>query len=99
VERLKRQGFSPAEEPRLLSKDEDPRAIAVNGWLGSFLARTQTPDGSNAGVRIGFLDRDQVNFQLVSISPTLEDDSIAALRAQRAFEIVRHTLKPTSPAE
>lgn len=97
IQKLQAQKLQPLEQPRRLSEDEDPRALAVKGWLGTFMARVKTPDGGSADVRLGFVDRSGAQFQLVGISPTLTDDPIAALRAQRTFEIVRETLRGTAP--
>jgi hypothetical protein len=91
VEKLEHQNVVLEGQPRRLTEDEDPRAIVVNGWLGTFVAPAKMPDGSAADVRFGFLERHPIRLQVVKISPTLADDPIAALRAQRAFEIARQT--------
>lgn len=93
LEALARQNIQPKQPPRRLADAEDPRSLAVAGWLGTFVAPVQTPDGGAAQVRVGFLETSQAQFQLVGLSPTLVDDPIAALRSQRAFEIVRETLR------
>jgi len=93
LEKIRRQDILPIETPRRLSEAEDPRALAVPGWLGTFVADVQTPDGGSAQLRLGFLDQPDAQFQIIGISPTLEDDPIAALRGQRAFEIARQTLQ------
>jgi hypothetical protein len=93
LEKIRRQDILPIETPRRLSDDEDPRALTVPGWLGTFVAGVQTPDGGSAQLRLGFLDQPDAQFQIIGISPPLEDDPIAALRGQRAFEIARQTLQ------
>jgi hypothetical protein len=44
-------------------------------------------------VRVGFIERSGVVVTLVAYSPTLADDPMVALRAQRTFEIARAKLK------
>jgi len=96
---LARAGVSVTAAPSLLSEQEDPRAIAVKGWLAGLQATGQLGT-SDVALRIGFIDRDGHDAYFVMIGPLLHDDTLTALRAQRAFEIARatFTLVPTSGA-
>lgn len=84
-------GFVANDKPRKLTTDEDPRAEAVQGWLGGFIWEGVMKGGA-VYVRTGFLDQAGATFVFTLISPRLQDDPLIALRAQRAFEIARSTL-------
>lgn len=92
-------GFVASGEPRQLTTEDDPRAEAVEGWLGSF-TWDGTMKGGAVSARTGFMDRAGTTFVFTLISPRLTDDPLIALRAQRAFEIARSSLvTPPKPSE
>jgi hypothetical protein len=88
---LSRAGVRVTSPLTPLSLDEDPRAIAVKGWLGGFRGAGQLGT-SEVQLRVGFIDREGHDAAFVMISPLSTDDPLTALRAQRAFEIARATL-------
>jgi hypothetical protein len=91
---LARAGVSLAGPLRPLSEDDDPRALAVKGWLGGFQGEGQLGT-SEVRLRVGCVDRDGHDASFLMISPLLLDDPLTALRAQRAFEIARATFALT----
>jgi hypothetical protein len=91
LSRLAGSGVAPTGPFRRLSEEEDPRATAVEGWLGGSVGEARLGEGDVA-VRLGFVRLSDVTFSLSLLSPRLEDDRLAALRAERAFEIARFTL-------
>jgi hypothetical protein len=91
---LARAGVQLGGPLRPLSEDDDPRALAVHGWLGGFQGEGQLGT-SEVRLRVGFIDRDGHDATFLMISPLLPDDPLTALRAQRAFEIARATFTLT----
>ena len=85
---LEGSGGKFKSEPQPIAAQDDPRAQSVPGWLGGFAADGQLGD-SDVDIRMGFAQSDTLTFGMLMVSPTLENDTIAALRAQRAFEIIR----------
>lgn len=71
---------------------DDPRSEVVQGWLGGFAGETKLAD-SDAALRLGYLRLADVTFSLLALSAPVRDDTLAALRTQRAFEIARDTLR------
>ena len=94
MDRLKKAGFEVTSLPRRLTEDEDPRAAAVDGWLGGFVGQGRMGT-SDVVTRVGFIDRDGVAVTFSSMSPVPSDDPLAALRAERAFQIARSTFRFT----
>ncbi|HEY4014165.1 MAG TPA: hypothetical protein VGM06_12560 [Polyangiaceae bacterium] len=88
--KLEHAGFTPSAPMRALGEDEDPRAPATDGWLGGLVGRGHLA-GAEVVARTGFVRRAGVVCSLSMLGPTREDDTMTALRAQRAFEIVRTT--------
>jgi hypothetical protein len=89
---LEKSGVTLTAAPEPQSEADDPRAAAVEGWLGGVTAPGKLGDAEIV-VRLGFVVRKAVVFTLASFSPKPEDDMLVALRTQRAFEIVRSTLR------
>jgi len=85
-------GVAITSSPRHTSTHDDVRALAVPGWLGGYLADAHWGT-TDIALRVGFVARGGLIFTLVSCSPKLQDDTLVALRAQRAFEIVRAGLE------
>jgi len=85
-------GYVPSHPFRPLTLADDPRSEVAEGWLGGFTgeAKTGTHD---AAVRLGYLRRADITFSLLALSAPVRDDTLAALRTQRAFEIARDTLR------
>ncbi|HEY4184165.1 MAG TPA: hypothetical protein VGP07_03810 [Polyangia bacterium] len=85
-------GFAAMGAPVPLSDEDDPRAAAVPGWLGGFLAKGQM-GSSEVTARMGFAQRPDLLVTWLLLSPTVHDDTLVALRAQRAFEMARSALR------
>lgn len=92
--RLGRAGVTLAGPVRPLSEKDDPRAAAAEGWLGGFAA-TGRWGAADVDTRIGFVERPGVTFSFMLISPLMRDDSVVAMRALRALEIARSTVRLT----
>jgi hypothetical protein len=88
---VERSGFATEAEFQPLTEDDDPRSIAVEGWLGGFSV-DGTIAGGDVSLRLGFVVRDDVVFTFSLLSPRLENNPLNALRAIRVFEIARATL-------
>jgi hypothetical protein len=88
---LEKSGLVLAAEPQPIAEEADPRSLGVEGWLGGFQGQGRVGE-AELTVRLGFIARADVVFELALYSPRREDDLITALRAQRAFEIVRAEL-------
>ena len=82
--------------PRALTPEDDPRAEAVPGWLGGFLASGKLGN-AECDVRFGFVQKQDVTFTLLALSPPRRDDLQVALRTQRTFEIARAELQTNEP--
>jgi hypothetical protein len=88
---VERSGFATGAELLPLTEDDDPRSIAVEGWLGGFTA-DGTIAGGDVSLRLGFVVRGDVVFTFSLLSPRLANNPLNALRAIRVFEIARATL-------
>ena len=102
VDKLRRSfGFTPSQAFVPLTEADDPRAEAVDGWLGGFAGEEKVSNNgsdTDVAVRLGFIRRGGVTFSLIALSAPVRDDTLAALRTQRAFEIARDTLEvPDGP--
>ena len=87
-----KSGVSAQAKPVRLSDEEDPRSIAVEGWLGGYSvpARMGTAD---IILKVGFVRREGLDFTFLLCSPQPSADLLSALRAQRALEIARASLE------
>jgi hypothetical protein len=85
---LERSGLVQTGELLRLGEDEDPRSVGIEGWRGGFIGEGRVRDAELVW-RLGFVERENVLFTLASYSPKPTDDLLIALRAHRAFEIVR----------
>jgi hypothetical protein len=85
-------GFQSTGGMRPVTEAEDPRAAAIEGWLGGVTGDGRLGD-AEVTVRIGFVNRADSVASFLLLSPKREDDTLVALRAQRAFEIGRATLR------
>jgi len=92
MKRLTAAGFQAAAPLKPLDTGEDPRAAAVEGWLGG-LSGTGRLAAAEVIARLGFVLRGRTVATFLSFSPRLEDDTLVALRTQRAFEIARATFE------
>jgi hypothetical protein len=92
LEKLAGFGFVASGAPAPLTDETDPRAAAVPGWLGGCVVPGHVP-ASEATARLGFAQRDRLLITWLVVSPTIHDDLLVALRAQRVFEIERATLR------
>jgi hypothetical protein len=88
--KLAGSGVTSTSPPRPLTEDEDPRSIAVKGWLGGFIGAGRLGDAEIV-IRLGFLERAGVDVTFLVLSPTPSDDALIALRAERIFQIARAT--------
>jgi hypothetical protein len=93
---LEASGVAITSSPTQTTAHDDVRAAAVPGWLGGFLAEARL-GSADISLRVGFVARGALVFTLAVCSPKLEDDKLVALRAQRAFEIVRAGLEVPPP--
>jgi hypothetical protein len=89
---LEKSGLALKGDLRRQWEDDDPRSLGIKGWLGGFVGDGTIADGPIL-MRLGFIERDDVVFTMALYSPRIEDDLLIALRAQRAFEIVRGGLQ------
>lgn len=94
--RLASAGYRETQPMALLGEEQDPRLVAVEGWMGGFLGRGHLAQADVIG-RLGFVHRAGVVVTFMMICPLPEDDLLVALRAQRAFEIARGTLEIAEP--
>jgi len=85
-------GYVPSRPFHPLTLADDPRSEVADGWLGGFAGEAKLGD-SNAAVRLGYIRRAELTFSLLALSAPVRDDTLAALRTQRAFEIARDTLQ------
>jgi len=92
---LEASGVAITSSPTHTTTHDDVRALAVPGWLGGYLADAHL-GSADISLRVGFVVRGPVIFTLAVCSPKLQDDALVALRAQRAFEIVRAGLETPS---
>jgi hypothetical protein len=89
-------GYAPSVPFEPLTEQDDPRAEAVDGWLGGFAGEEKINENgadSDVAVRLGFIRRGGSTFSLIALSAPLRDDTLAAYRTQRTFEIARDTLE------
>jgi len=85
-------GYVPSRPFQPLTLADDPRSEGVRGWLGGFAGEAKLAD-SDAAIRLGYVRRGDITFSLLAISAPVRDDTLAALRTQRAFEIARDSLR------
>lgn len=90
--KLREAGFTPLQPPRPLTLDDDPRAVAVQGWRGGLVAKGHLAKADVSGWT-GFIGRPGYSVTLLMLSPLMENDPLTALRAQRVFEIARDTIE------
>jgi hypothetical protein len=91
---LERSGLSSIGDLHPLEGSDDPRSIAVPGWRAGYWAAARLAE-ADISLRLGFIERGDVLYQLALYNPRSQDDVLIALRAQRAFEIVRAGLQRT----
>lgn len=90
--RLARAGVQLTGAREWLACAADPRAGAVEGWLGSSLGHGEVA-GTATWVRLGWLQRSGRLLSFVALSPLLSRAPLTALRCQRAFEIARASVQ------
>jgi hypothetical protein len=81
-------GAQLISEPQPTAAQDDPRATAITGWLGGYIANGRLGD-SDVDVRMGFVQNEKLSFTMIMLSPKQKSDVLTALRARRAFEIIR----------
>jgi hypothetical protein len=89
-------GYVPSQPFLPLTEQDDPRGEAVDGWLGGFAGEERVRENgadTDVAVRLGFIRRGGSTFSLIALSAPVRDDTLAAFRTQRAFEIARDTLE------
>jgi hypothetical protein len=92
IARLRKSfGYVPSRPFQPLTEQDDPRGEAAEGWLGGFAGEERSGD-SDVAVRLGFLRRGGNTFCFSALSAPVRDDTLAAFRTQRAFEIARDSL-------
>lgn len=89
---LEGSGIAITSTPEAIPAQQDPRAAAVRNWLGGYTAEARLGT-ADIDLRLGFVARGDMTFTLAACSPKPEDDTLVALRTQRAFEIVRAGLE------
>jgi len=89
---LERSEIRPVGQLLPPSDTEDPRAVAIEGWLGGVIG-DGTLGTAEITLRLGFLERKGLLFTLVLCGPKREQDPLTAFRATRAFEIARLTIE------
>lgn len=90
---LERSGFTrSADSQHVLTEEDDPRSIAIEGWRGG-VTLTGEITGGAVNVRIGIVDQSNTTVTFTALSPPLRDEPLIALRTQRVFEIARATLE------
>jgi hypothetical protein len=92
VAMLQKSGVTVVGELQPLTEVTDPRSISVPGWLGGSQG-TAHMGTDDVNLTLGFVRRADLTFTFALCSPNPSKDPISALRAQRAFEIARDTLK------
>lgn len=70
---------------------DDPRSIAIDGWLGGFVGHAQM-HGTTVEALRGYVVRAETVFTFLALSPLLPAHPLAWLRTRRAWEIARATL-------
>lgn len=85
-------GVKVTSAPKHLTTTEDPRALAVQGWLGGYLADAHLGT-ADITLRVGFITRANLIITITACSPQLQDDPLVTLRTQRTFEITRAGLE------
>lgn len=90
--RLARAGYQETQPMARVGEDEDPRQVAVEGWLGGSQGQGRLAQADVLG-RLGFVHRGRAVVTFMMICPVPQDDLLVSLRAQRAFEIARDTLE------
>jgi hypothetical protein len=90
--RLQRSGVTELGPREPINVTDDPRAAAVDGWLGGSVGSGEL-SGAETTVRLGWVDHAGRLLSFVALSPPLARAPLTALRAQRAFEIARASLQ------
>lgn len=80
-----------ADTTQPLTQHDDPRAVAIDGWLGGFTGRAQMHGATVEALR-GYLVRGDTLVTFLALSPLLQAQPLVWLRARRAWEIARATL-------
>lgn len=91
VARLDASGVTLVGSSTALTLDDEPRAVAIDGWLGGFRGLGQI-NGTTIEVLRGYVVRGEIVCTLLALSPLLSVDPLAALRTRRVWEIARATL-------
>ena len=91
---LRRSGLVDMGSPREVTEADDPRTVGVEGWCGGYQGEGRVGE-ADLDWRLGFVARDEILFTVALYSPKRAEDLLSALRARRAFEIVRATLDAT----
>lgn len=89
---LRKAGIIAKGKDRPLTEDEDPRSLGVKDWLGGFTGKAQMGT-TEVTTLLGYVHRADVTFYFALLAPLVTDDTLTALRAERAFEIARSTLR------
>lgn len=90
---LSRSGIVAKEDSfEPLTEENDPRAIAVEGWVGGFNFIGEV-NGNEVALTAGFVDRGGIAFTFTQLGPLPAADLLGALRCRRVFEITRATLE------
>ncbi|HTU60229.1 MAG TPA: hypothetical protein VMF89_17385 [Polyangiales bacterium] len=87
-----KSGLSAQAKPVWLTDEEDPRSIAVEGYLGGYSVPARMGTGDII-LKLGFVRREGLDFMFVLCSPKPSVDLLNALRAQRTLEIARASLE------
>lgn len=90
---LSRSGIIAKEDSfEPLTEENDPRSIAVDGWVGGidFVGEV---NGNQVALTVGFVDRGAVAVTFTLLGPLPSADLLGALRCRRVFEITRATLE------
>jgi hypothetical protein len=93
--RLEASGVSAVGSSTQLTTEDDPRSIAIDGWLGGFHGHAQM-QGTTVEALRGYIVRADTVFSLLALSPMLQANPLASLRARRAWEIARGSLHQSS---
>jgi hypothetical protein len=94
--RLEASGVTAVGSSTQLTTDDDPRSIAIDGWLGGFHGHARMLGTTIEALR-GYVVRGDTVFTLLALSPLLQANPLASLRARRVWEIARASLADSIP--